>query len=370
MADQVAGRGERGPDGPASLGSDARSSGTRGSASSDHLSRLIVAASADGIVAVDDQGIIRLCNRAAQRLLARPAKDLIGSPFGFPVVAGRAAEVELRLPGGGERVVEMRTTSTKLDGERLHIAALRDVTLRKQAERELEAALEERNAVLAVAAHELHSPLAAIGILAHVLADQQAAQATMPPADLTQIVDRIISLTSRLQLLVDRLLTAARIEAVGVRPVPELVPVLEVIVEQLAQIEPKPEDIHVSCEPGLTALAGRAELSVMLANYLDNALAYGSPPIEVQAAERDDRAEIRVSDHGPGVPRSFEPHLFERFTRAPGTGQKAEGTGLGLWIVRTFAHANGGTAWHEPGDGEGSTFCLSLPLARAPAARG
>jgi signal transduction histidine kinase len=342
-----------------------------GSGRPDDLSRLIVAASADGIVAVDDQGTIRMSNRAAQRLLARPAKDLIGGQFGFPVVAGRSAEVELRLPGGGERVVEMRTTSTKLDGEHLQIVALRDVTLRKQAERQLETALEERSAVLAVAAHELHSPLAAIGVLAHVLADQQdakAAQAAMPPADVAQIIDRIIGLTSRLQLLVDRLLTAARIDAVGVRPVPAPVAVLEVIMEQLAQIEPKREDIHVSCKPGLTALADRSELSIMLANYLDNALAYASPPMEVRASERNGRVEIRVVDHGPGVPASFAPELFERFTRAPATGQRTEGTGLGLWIVRTLAQANGGAAWYEPGNGAGSVFCLDLPLARNPAA--
>ena len=72
------------------------------------ISQLIVAASADGIVAVDDQGVIRICNRAAEELLARPADELIGALFGFPVVAGRAAEVELMLPGGGERVVELR----------------------------------------------------------------------------------------------------------------------------------------------------------------------------------------------------------------------------------------------------------------------
>jgi signal transduction histidine kinase len=343
-------------------------SGRASSALPDDLSSLIVAASADGIVAVDEQGTIRACNRAAQRLLARPARDLIGSQFGFPVVAGRSAEVELRLPGGGECVVEMRTTGTKLDGEHLQIVALRDVTLRKQTERDLRTALDQRDAVLAVAAHELHSPLAAIGVLAHVLADQQASRATMPPADVAQIIDRIIGLTGRLQLLVDRLLTAARIDAVGVRPVPEPVPVLEVIMEQLAHIEPKPEDVHVSCAPGLTALADRAELSIMLANYLDNALAHASPPIEVRGAERHGRAEIRVTDHGPGVPPSFAPELFERFTRAPATGQKAEGTGLGLWIVRTFAHANDGAAWYEPGDGQGSAFCLDLPLARSPAA--
>lgn len=332
------------------------------------LSALIVAASADGIVAVDDQGIIRLCNRAAQELLARPATDLIGTPFGFPVVAGRAAEVELRLPGGGERVVEMRATTAMLEGERLHIAALRDVTSRKHAERDLEAALKQRSVVLAVAAHELHSPLAAIGVLAHVLADKQAAQATKPPEEVAGLIRRIIDLTSRLQLLMNRLLTAARIDVAGVRPEPEPIPVLEVIMEQLAGVEPRPGDIRVSCHPSLIALADRPEFSMMLANYLDNAVAYARPPIEVRAAERDGWAEIRVADHGPGVPSTFVPHLFERFTRAPGTGQQAEGTGLGLWIVRTFAQANGGAAWYEPGSDEGSAFCLRLPLAQVPAA--
>ena len=154
-------------------------------------------------------------NQAAQELPARPAGELIGAPFGFPVVAGRAAEVELMLPGGGERVVEMRATTATLEGQRLHIAALRDVTHRKQAERDLQAALEHQNVVLAIAAHELHNPLAAISVLAHVLQDQHD---TMTPAQRAQIIDQIVERTARLQLLVRRLLTASSIDAAGPRP--------------------------------------------------------------------------------------------------------------------------------------------------------
>lgn len=101
---------------------------------------------------------------------------------------------------------------------------------------------------------------------------------------------------------------------------------------------------------------------MMLSNYLENALAYAGPPIEVRAVRRNKWTEIRVIDHGPGVPAAFAPHLFERFTRGPAQ-QKAEGTGLGLWIVRTFARANGGEAWYEPGESGGSCFCIRLPLA-------
>ena len=345
------------------LGEDERDSGQPGSAEASierDISRLIVAVSADGIVAVDDQGIIRVCNQAAEELLARPAAELIGAPFGFPVVAGRAAEVELMLPGGGERVVEMRATTTTLEGQRLHIAALRDVTDRKKAELALQAVLEHQNVIVAIAAHELHNPLAAISVLAHVLRDQHD---TMTSAQRARIIDQIAERTTRLQLLVRRLLTASSIDAVGVRPLPGRVPVLEMIVEQLADIGTRPGEIQVSCSPGLAVIADRAEFSMMLANYLDNAQAYGVPPIEIQAAEREGYAEIRVADHGPGVPTRFVPHLFERFTRAPETEHEAEGTGLGLWIARTFAHANAGDAWYEPSGTGGSCFCLRLPLA-------
>jgi signal transduction histidine kinase len=329
----------------------------------DVISQPILAASADGIVAVDDQGVIRVCNRAAAELLARPADELIGAPFGFPVVAGRAAEVELMLPGGGERVVEMRATTATLEGQHLHIAALRDVTHRKQAERDLQAALEHQNVVVAIAAHELHNPLAAISVLAHVLQDQHG---TMTPAQRTRIIDQIVERTARLQLLVRKLLTASSIDAAGARPAPGPVPVLEIIVEQLADINANPGEIQVSCPPGLAVIADRAEISMMLGNYLDNALTYAGPPVEIQAAERDGCAEIWVTDHGPGVPASFIPHLFERFARAPETEHKTEGTGLGLWIVRAFAHANSGDAWYEPGRTGGASFCLRLPLAQAP----
>src|SRR4051794_28189230 len=77
----------------------------------------ILSASADGIIAVGADGRIRFCNPAAGELFGRSADSLLGGPFGFPIVAGRATEVELILPDGGERIVEMRVTGTVLDGE-------------------------------------------------------------------------------------------------------------------------------------------------------------------------------------------------------------------------------------------------------------
>src|SRR6266702_338244 len=311
---------------------DRKIPGQRGAGSAGGVITAILAASADGLLAVDDRGIVRLCNMAAEELLGRSPGELVGTRLDWDTVPGQACEIELTVADGTDRVLDVRATETIVDGERLRVAALRDVTHRRLSERALQAALERQSAALSVAAHELHSPLAAISVLADLLADRQ--------------------------------LTSAQIEAGGSRAEPEQVSVLEVIIEQLAVAETEPGAITVRCSPGLTVVADRAEFAMMLANYIDNARAYATPPIEVRAAQRDGWAEIQVADHGPGVPESFAPRLFERFARAPQLRHKAEGVGLGLWIVRTFAQANGGDAWYQPGEHGGSSFLLRLPLVR------
>jgi signal transduction histidine kinase len=335
---------------------------TSGAGSESDASHVIVSASADGIVAVDEQGTIRLCNPAAEKLFARSTGELVGSQFGFPIATDEASEIDLMQPGGGGRVVEWRVTTTTLEGERLYVAVLREVTGRRQVERELEAALEQQNVVVAVAAHELHDPLAAISVLLQALRDHLAALAEEQQEE---IIDRIALRMARLQVLVRKLLTASNIDAKGARAASERVPVLASILERLGEADDRSEDVRLSCDPGLVALVGRDELSEMLANFLENAFAYGRPPIEVSTREQEDRIEIRVCDHGVGVPEEFVPLLFERFSREPRIEQQTVGTGLGLWIVRSLARANGGDAWYEQGE-HGACFCLSL--RRAPTA--
>lgn len=128
--------------------SDHTSHGTEGSEGSEgsdadvrtegDFGDLVVSASADGIIAVDDQGIVRLVNPAATKLFDRPAQELLNAPFGFPVVAGQSTDVELVQPKGGVRVVEMRAATSTTHGEPLRIVSLRDVTHRRHAEREAE----------------------------------------------------------------------------------------------------------------------------------------------------------------------------------------------------------------------------------------
>ncbi len=103
-------------------------------------------------------------------------------------------------------------------------------------------------------------------------------------------------------------------------------------------------------------------LQQMLGNLLSNARKYGEPPFEVRVSAIGSHVSIEVHDSGPGVPEDFRPRLFQEYSRAPGT--RARGTGLGLFVVRALAEAQGGSVTYAPRVPRGSVFTLILPAAR------
>jgi signal transduction histidine kinase len=99
-------------------------------------------------------------------------------------------------------------------------------------------------------------------------------------------------------------------------------------------------------------------------NLLSNAIKYSAPelPIEVTLMVQGPEAEVRVADHGLGIPADEWSRLFTPFYRAS-TAVSVAGTGLGLHISRRLAERQGGRLWLEASSGAGSVFALALPIA-------
>ena len=99
--------------------------------------RNIIERNADGILVVDREGVIRFVNRAAELLLGRTADELVGSLFGFPMVAGEMTEIDLVRRNGETVVAEMHITESEWAEHPVYLATLRNVNGRKQAEAEI-----------------------------------------------------------------------------------------------------------------------------------------------------------------------------------------------------------------------------------------
>jgi signal transduction histidine kinase len=97
----------------------------------------------------------------------------------------------------------------------------------------------------------------------------------------------------------------------------------------------------------------------MIRNLLENARRHGAPPIEVRVSGIKGGAELRVSDHGPGIPEAEGESLFRPFYRIAGSGEHV-GAGLGLALVRQIARRHGGEARYLRAEQSGGSFVVTI----------
>ena len=223
---------------------------------------------------------------------------------------------------------------------------------------------------VADASHELRTPLAAVRAYAELFGRGAATR----PEDLARSMSGIGREAERMSLLVEDLLLLARLDE-G-RPLErEPVDVADVAgeaVDAARAVEPD-RPLELSVEPAVV-VGDRDRLRQVVDNLLANVRSHTPPgtPAEVAVARVDGRAELRVSDSGPGLGEEDAAQVFERFYRVDGSRTRASGgVGLGLSIVAAVAQAHGGTAEARPTPGGGATFVVALPLdpgAQAPTA--
>ncbi len=106
-------------------------------------------------------------------------------------------------------------------------------------------------------------------------------------------------------------------------------------------------------------------LGRLVRNLMHNALRHGGTPVTATVAQAGGEAEIRVRDHGRGIPETESARVFEPFYRPSGRSEATGGWGLGLALVRQIAERHGGAVRYESPSGGGACFIVTLPVYRA-----
>ncbi len=215
----------------------------------------------------------------------------------------------------------------------------------------LKTALENERRFTSDAAHELRTPLAALKSQAEVAMNEKDEEARNHA--LNQLGQAVDGLTH----LVGQLLTLARLDPDRATGEQESVDLRDVCSQVIASLAPEAlkKGVELGLDEGTAVVRGNpAALGILIRNLIDNAIRYSDPTGEVRVSISEaERANsigpvLHIQDSGPGISPKERGRVFNRFYRIPGT--RADGSGLGLSIVKRVAELHG--ARIELGDGE------------------
>jgi PAS domain S-box-containing protein len=359
----------------------------------------------DGVIATDAEGRIMFLNGAAEHYTGWSTDEALGLPLTDVfvivnestrkvveapvdrviregVVVGLANHTVLLQKGGGELAISdsaapIRSSDGKILGVVLvfqdeTVRRFNDTTRRHLLERErdakerAESASRLKDEFFANLSHELRTPLNAIQGWAEVLSDPERGAAELRKG--IEVIDRNV----RTQVaLVDQLLDVARIVSgrleVDVGEL-DLARVVAESCESLAHAaRAKAVSVHVSGTDGRALMVGdELRLRQAIWNLLSNAIKFtpAGRSVYVELRRHASPLELEVRDEGMGIPQQVVGRLFEPFWQADSNRAGAErGLGLGLSIVLRVVEAHGGTVVvSSPGEGQGASFCLRLPV--------
>lgn len=213
--------------------------------------------------------------------------------------------------------------------------------------------------VVAGVAHEIRNPLNSMRLTLELL--ERRLKKGVAGGDEVRAAMREID---RLDRILARLLAFGRPAPADRRP-QDLRPLLEEAI-RMVQEQARSKSVEIltqADQPELVVDVDGPQIVQVLVNLLLNAIE-ASPPsgrIEVAAGAVNGRVEVRVTDHGPGIPDEVRPHIFDAFFTT-----RPEGAGLGLSVSREIVAAHGGELDYEPA-GPGTTFRMSLPAGRGTA---
>ncbi|HEY6584875.1 MAG TPA: ATP-binding protein [Gaiellaceae bacterium] len=223
----------------------------------------------------------------------------------------------------------------------------------------LEEADELKMNFVALAAHELRTPVAVVHGVIETL-DRRASDLDEPQR--VELDEMLRTQTRRLKDLVEQLLDLSRLDAHAVSIEPRKITVRH-RVEQIVALAAgeRLNEVQVEVPEELVATVDPNAFDRILSNLVTNALRYGKAPVRISAEREDGKLQVAVEDCGEGVSPEFVPRLFERFARSDLSRRRATGTGLGLAIAHSYAEAHAGELRYRQALPHGARFELVLP---------
>jgi PAS domain S-box-containing protein len=349
--------------------------------SADRPYRRFVEAMGQAAVTLSHQGTILYANRAFAQLVARPLASIIGTAIDEFLAAssrwirnkvighGLVGHGEASFVRGGGALVPVHVTASRFsDNPEMLCLVITDLTDQHRLA-EVTAAERRKDEFLAVLAHELRNPLAAIDNAAKVAHQSSADREAQEWA--FAVIERQVQQLTR---LVDDLLDISRISRGKIQLRKELIDA-RVIVERAAQVvqplmtdKGRVLDVAMADQP-LPVEADPARLEQILVNLLGNAAKFTDRDGRIMISAQAEGGEVvlRVVDNGIGISAEKLPLVFRMFEQVEESIERSSGgLGIGLTLVKSLAELQGGTvAAESAGLGRGSTFTVRLPRAAA-----
>ena len=360
--------------------------------------RLMVESVRDyAIFMLDPTGRVATWSLGAQCIKGYAASEIIGQHFSrfyepHEIAAGKC-EYELEVAAREGRFEDegwrLRKDGTRFwanviitavrnpEGQLLGFAKVtRDLTQRRAFEQQrielaqAKEAVRLRDEFLSIVSHELRTPLA--GLQMQLEALERRMEATDEKVAVK--LQRASQSSERLANLVESLLDVSRLTSGRFALNRETFDIAEVVCQMVDGLRLGASKVGSTIEAHIErALVGswdRVRIEQVVTNLVSNAIKYaGGRPIEVTLRGHADEVELEVRDHGPGIPAEHRIRIFERFERAASLRHYG-GLGLGLYLVREFVHAHGGTVSASDPPGGGALFTVRLPRQpRLPAPR-
>jgi NtrC-family two-component system sensor histidine kinase KinB len=336
------------------------------------MTEITFSAFPDAIVVLSQEGKIDFKNPAADRLFAKLGKDYLPSPV--------TAEAERVLKGGPDFLPTdlSKALCLRLDDKETFIlprvigmhdehgfifgaaVVLQDMTRFRLLD-------DVKTNLVSTVSHELKTPLTSVRMGLHLLLEEKIGALTPKQTELLLAARED---SERLLRMINDLLDLARIESGSRRMTLERRSPRELVEKAAGELvdlaEARDARLKPEVESGLPEVAVEPQqIFHVFSNFVSNAAKYSRPGEEIVIAARRDRdgsgVRFSVIDHGPGIPLQYQPRMFEKFFRVPGTDSR--GAGLGLAIAREIVTAHDGRVGVNSQPGKGSEFYFVLPVA-------